>query len=128
MTIQETLRQIEALCRAHGASEVLLFGSYADGTARPSSDLDIAVKGCRDMAALEEAVEDLPTIRQIDLVDYDRCRNTLLKEDIDQYGKPISQALSGFLPEPGGPGRRPGTGPGGPLRPERHRPEVQPQL
>ena len=53
---------------------LFLFGSFARGDAQPNSDLDIAIQwrtppDARRWRALEEAVEELPTIRPVDLVD-----------------------------------------------------------
>jgi predicted nucleotidyltransferase len=51
-----------------------LFGSWASGTARSHSDIDIAIDGPRPvepvkMAAIREACDRLPTLFTIDLVD-----------------------------------------------------------
>jgi predicted nucleotidyltransferase len=54
--------------------EVWLFGSHATGTARRSSDVDIAVRGtgplpAEVMLALREALEEAPVLRRVDVVD-----------------------------------------------------------
>ncbi len=93
MQMEEILEKVVLLCREYGASEAYLFGSRAKGTARERSDIDIAVTGVEDFEALEEAVEDLPTLYTIDLVDMEQCKNSLLLEDIRQYGRKIYEKI-----------------------------------
>lgn len=68
---------------------MVLFGSRAKGTATERSDIDIAVSGVEDIGALREALDAIPTLYQIDLVDLDTCTNDLLIEDINHYGHQI---------------------------------------
>lgn len=89
MTVEEIIRETAEICRGFGATEVVLFGSRAKGTARERSDIDIAVSGAEDFEDLVEKVEDLPTLYSVDLVNMDTCRNELLLEDIRQYGRKI---------------------------------------
>jgi predicted nucleotidyltransferase len=56
------------------ATRVLWFGSWVRGTAASRSDIDLAIVADRRvpptvMAQLRERVDDLPTLRKIDLVD-----------------------------------------------------------
>lgn len=44
-------------------------------TALERSDIDFAVKGCKDILKLEDAVEKIETLRKIDVVDYDTVRS-----------------------------------------------------
>ncbi len=53
---------------------LVLFGSWAKDSARPQSDIDIGILGNQPvpwstMAAIRQSVEDLPTLRRIDVVD-----------------------------------------------------------
>ena len=89
MTISEILAESEHICRANDVKHLYLFGSFAAGTATGTSDVDLAVKGVPDIGELQEKLEQIPTLRKIDVVDYDDCRNELLKEDIDRYGQKI---------------------------------------
>ena len=89
MTVPEIMQEVENICKKHGAKELFLFGSYADGTYTDSSDIDFVVKGCGDIDALREEIEEIPTLMTIDLFDYDSCQNPYLKEDMDRYGKQI---------------------------------------
>ena len=69
--------------------EVILFGPYAKGTFTPTSNIDIVVKECVDLRALRDELDRIPTLKKIDAIDYDSCKNIYLKEDIDNYGKSI---------------------------------------
>lgn len=89
MSVEEVIHAVAELCRKHSAKEIILFGSRAKGTARERSDIDIAVCGAEDFELLLEEVEELPALYTVDLVDMDTCRNTLLMEDIRQYGRKI---------------------------------------
>lgn len=60
------------MLRAHGATDVYVFGSFADGTARAESDLDLAVRGIspeRFFAAAGAATVDAG--RVVDVIDLD---------------------------------------------------------
>ena len=89
MPVSEVIDKVAAICRAKGIKRLDLFGSFATGTATPTSDMDFVVYGCRDMTGLEEAVEEIDTLRKIDLFDYDSIHNPFLLEDIRKYGKQI---------------------------------------
>ncbi len=93
MQIDEILEQVIMLCRRYSVETVILFGSRAKGTALERSDIDIAVAGGRDIDALREEVEEIPTLYKIDLVDLDTCGNELLKEDIAVYGRKIYEKI-----------------------------------
>jgi predicted nucleotidyltransferase len=56
---------------------VFLFGSRVTGAARPYSDFDIGVIGDEplpldDFYAIEDQLDDLPTLYKIDWVDFNR--------------------------------------------------------
>ena len=89
MTIENILKNIIDLCVQFSADRVILFGSRAKGTNTERSDIDIAVKGVKDIWELQEKLEEIPTLYKIDLVDLDTCKNQLLMEDIEQYGREI---------------------------------------
>ncbi|MCD8019935.1 MAG: nucleotidyltransferase domain-containing protein [Clostridiales bacterium] len=93
MTIPEILDNIISICKNHDADIVILFGSRAKGTATKYSDIDIAVKGAMDFDDLEEEIEEIPTLYTIDVVNVDDCRNDLLLEDIDLYGRKIYEKI-----------------------------------
>lgn len=58
-------------------NRVILFGSRARGDASPRADIDIAVDcptaNARRWSDMEEAVENAPTLLQVDLVRLDRA-------------------------------------------------------
>jgi predicted nucleotidyltransferase len=54
--------------------EVIWFGSWPKGTAKPHADIDIAVGGCQAfpperLAELHTLIDDVATLHEIDLVD-----------------------------------------------------------
>ena len=93
MQAEEILKEIVRLCEKYGARQAVLFGSRAKGTAQERSDFDIAVSGVQAFEELQEELEDLPTLYSIDLVDLDTCGNTLLLEDIAEYGRKIYEKV-----------------------------------
>lgn len=66
-----------------------MFGSFATGTALPTSDIDFVVYGCKDILKLEKDLEEIDTLRKIDVFDFDHIHNEYLLEDIRKYGKQI---------------------------------------
>ena len=83
--LDEILNCVVKIRRKHDVDHVYLFGSYAAGTARPTSDIDIVIKGGRDLEGLREEIASIPTIKTIDLFMYDQDMNPYLREDIDRY-------------------------------------------
>ena len=45
LTVRQDLQRILEILRRHGAKRVILYGSYARGTAKPTSDLDLCEEG-----------------------------------------------------------------------------------
>ena len=82
MPITELIEKVAAICKANGVKRLDLFGSFATGTAAPTSDIDFVVYGCEDMFRLEDAISEIDTLRKIDLFDYDSIHNEFLLEDI----------------------------------------------
>lgn len=89
MTVDEIMKSVIKICREYNAREVYLFGSRAKGTATARSDFDIAVAGASDFEALEEAIDEIPTLYSFDIVNMDTCKNDLLLEEIKEYGRKI---------------------------------------
>ncbi|MCL6475779.1 MAG: nucleotidyltransferase domain-containing protein [Firmicutes bacterium] len=78
---------------------VLLFGSRATGTARRTSDIDLAIiapdMSPAEWADLCEQIEESPIIYQIDMVRFDTLPQELLKERIIQEGVVIYPSCQG---------------------------------
>lgn len=89
MPVSELIEKVAAICKQNGVKRLDLFGSFATGTARPTSDIDFVVYGCKDILKLEMALEEIDTLRKIDIFDYDSIQNEFLLEDIKKYGKQI---------------------------------------
>ena len=89
MKIEEILAQVVGICKKNKVEEVILFGSWAKGTASRRSDIDIAVRGIKDIELLREEIEEIPTLRSFDIVDMERCKNELLLREIEEYGRKI---------------------------------------
>ena len=85
-----TLFTLAAVCFAiPGLKRLDLFGSFATGTATPTSDIDFVVYGCDDIMQLEYDLSTIDTLRKIDIFDHDEIHNKYLLEDIEKYGKQI---------------------------------------
>ena len=89
MPISELIDEVAAICKAKGVKRLDLFGSFATGTATDTSDIDFVVYGCEDILKLEDALEEILTLRKIDIFDYENIHNEFLMEDIKKYGKQI---------------------------------------
>ena len=89
MPIPELIEKVSAICRRNHVPRLDLFGSFATGTATPTSDIDFVVYGCSDILKLEKDLESIDTLRKLDIFDFDSIHNEYLLEDIRKYGKQI---------------------------------------
>lgn len=89
LSLEEILDRVRSICIRQGVEQLYLFGSFAKGDATRMSDIDVAVRGCRDYGELKEQIDRIPILKKIDVVDMDTCRNSLLLEDIEKYGRKI---------------------------------------
>ena len=89
MPIEEIIQRVTELAHKYNVTRLDLFGSFAQGTASERSDIDFVVRGCRDIDAFEEEVNNIPTLRKIDIFNYDEVCSELLRKDMDRYGKQI---------------------------------------
>ena len=89
MPISELIEQVTEICKKNGVKRLDLFGSFATGTSTPTSDIDFVVYGCNNLIKLETDLEQIETLRKIDIFDYDSIHNEFLREDIHKYGKKI---------------------------------------
>jgi predicted nucleotidyltransferase len=65
--------------------QLFIFGSFADSTNRQTSDLDIGVlwddgRQARTFTSLYSDIQDLPTVRKIDLVDMEQVSEAFKKK------------------------------------------------
>ena len=72
-------------------AEVIWFGSWPQGKARPRSDIDIAISigtpiSPERMGVLQEEVDNLPTLYEIDIVDLNAA-GPKLREEILKHGE-----------------------------------------
>lgn len=89
LTIDEILDQIKKICLKHGVRHLYLFGSYATGTQTETSDIDVVVKGVPDFDELNEEIQNIPTLKTIDIFEYEKCLNPYLKDEIEQNARLI---------------------------------------
>ena len=89
MPIPEIIEKVTEICKKNGVKRLDLFGSFATGTATPTSDIDFVVYGCNNLLQLEDDLLQIETLRIIDIFDFDSIRNEYLLEDIRKYGKQI---------------------------------------
>ncbi len=87
--INNLLLEIEKVCKSNLVSHLYLFGSYAKGTERSGSDVDIVVEGVKNFRTLCEDIENIRTLKIINIFDLDKIKNKFLKEEIDRYAKII---------------------------------------
>lgn len=71
--------------------EVVIFGSRAEGTYRPASDIDLAIKGKEIDTIMTENIrfmlqEGLYLAYSFDIVNYNSITNEKFKQHIDKYG------------------------------------------
>lgn len=84
------IKEVIEICKRRGVKHLYLYGSYANGTAKRTSDFDFAIQGFKgNLGDLTEELDNIRTLKEIDLVDYDSITNELLRENIDKYGRKI---------------------------------------
>ena len=80
------IQQMIPFFKSYGIKKAALFGSCARGQNTANSDIDLVVYGCPDLIDLEDKIEDqILTVREINLFDYDTIKNKELLEDIKDY-------------------------------------------
>lgn len=89
LDVDTVIARVEEICRANGVEKLSLFGSFAKGTAAFTSDIDFVVYGCKDLEKLERELEQIDTLRKIDIFEFEKIGNQLLLEDIATYEKQI---------------------------------------
>lgn len=90
------ITEVSKIIRSYLPEEykLFLFGSWAKGDARPTSDIDIGILGeervpWEIMVKIRYALEGIPTLRSIDVVDLNATENNFKKTALQH-----AQALS----------------------------------
>lgn len=92
--IEKVYQQIAEFAHEAGARRVILFGSRARGTNLPKSDIDLAIEGCPDFAALEDRLqEDLWSLLRLDIVNLDASVSDELRSEIARDGKVLYEKV-----------------------------------
>ncbi|MES2209394.1 MAG: nucleotidyltransferase domain-containing protein [Chloroflexota bacterium] len=104
-TIGIEARLRAALATVPGAEEAYLYGSYARGTDRPTSDLDVLVVGSVDRARLSERLVELEQDlgREVNVTAYERTELDALRRAgepflTDVFANPRIQLLPAARP------------------------------
>ena len=88
---QKTIAQLKNVFKNHPEiTQVKIYGSRAMGHYRKGSDIDLAFfsESKKDLSSnLSWELDDLPSPYLFDLVNYNTLKESLLKEEIDKYGK-----------------------------------------
>jgi predicted nucleotidyltransferase len=89
----EIAREVARLARSllGEDAEVIWFGSWPQGKALPHSDIDVAIStgepiAPERMGRLQEAVDELPTLFEIDIIDLN-ATGAALREEILKHGE-----------------------------------------
>ena len=86
MPVHTVIEEVAQICKDCDVKHLALFGSFAKGLSHPNSDIDLVVYGCTDFIDLEDKIEDqILTVREINLFDYDTIKNKELLKDIKDY-------------------------------------------
>jgi predicted nucleotidyltransferase len=88
MDKQDIIKEVVSIIRRYfprGEFKIMLFGSWARGNAQVTSDIDIGLLGPEaidDMLLLQiqEDVENIPTLRRIDVVDLNKTDEEFRRE------------------------------------------------
>ncbi|MGL4943476.1 MAG: nucleotidyltransferase family protein [Thermoguttaceae bacterium] len=94
LTAAEMQRIKQAVLRFPEIDKAVLYGSRAKGTAKNTSDVDIAIFGSRvalttvlGLSAYLNEETNLPYF--FDILYYDKTENQALKDHVDRVGKPL---------------------------------------
>jgi len=88
---EETITSIEQVFRAHAEVEqAIIYGSRAKGNYKPTSDIDITLKGnslsSSIIGQITWELDDLLLPYTFDISIYDQTDNEILKKHIDDEG------------------------------------------
>lgn len=93
MSVEDILKRIVLIIRSYLSKEyqILIFGSWAKGNALDTSDIDIGILGKNvaprnDMMQILEKIDEIPTLRFIDIVDI-KTKSEDFRRNILKYVK-----------------------------------------
>ena len=89
MSVSEVIVKVAEVCKKNKVERLDLFGSFATGKAAPRSDIDFVVYGNVNSESLDEMLEQIETLRKIDIFYYNEIHDEYLLEDIKKYGRKI---------------------------------------
>lgn len=92
MSIEDIIEKVTQICKNNKVEHLSLFGSFATGTATPTSDIDFVVYGCPDIIQLEDEIDEIETLRKIDIFDYNSIHNQFLYQSM-QEKLPVAGSL-----------------------------------
>lgn len=86
MPAHTVIEEVAQICKDRDVKHLALFGSFVKGLSHPNSDIDLVVYGCPNFTDLEDKIDDqILTVREINLFDYDTIKNRELLKDIKDY-------------------------------------------
>ena len=83
---EEIRSEIVALAKEHDLEKVVLFGSRARGTNRPTSDIDLAAQGANVEDFFWDAQERVNTLLRFDVIDLDGRYSPEFTREIEKDG------------------------------------------
>ena len=96
LSLSEIKERIIPVCEKYDIPKVYIFGSYADGTARPDSDVDLLidstnVKGYLHLIQIINSMEE-QLGKKVDIVTLNALRknaNKIFSQEVSKSAKPI---------------------------------------
>ncbi len=96
MEREEIIQEALGIIRRHLPDKefkVLLFGSWAKGSADPTSDIDLAILGPRALddfllLRVREEIAGIPTLRRIDVVDLNNT-DERFRDEVLSYARAL---------------------------------------
>ncbi len=95
MEVKDIIDEVIKIIRNYLPSDykIFLFGSWAKGNAFKTSDIDIGILGKIEvpwdiMVKIKQKVDDIPTLRKIDIVDLN-SKEIKFKKNVLSYAKVV---------------------------------------
>ncbi|MBI5220543.1 MAG: nucleotidyltransferase domain-containing protein [Candidatus Liptonbacteria bacterium] len=96
MENKDIIKELTAIIRRHLPDrkfKILLFGSWAKGSAEPTSDIDVGILGPQPvddplLLRIREEILGIPTLRRIDLVDLNQT-DQRFRQEVMSYAQTL---------------------------------------